>query len=109
MDDVRDHLVPLFGELISQEVTAERRYDAKTALQEISVRRYGRLPEYRVASSGPDHDKRFTATVFLASRLSGQGTGRSKKEAEQNAAREALDALKDALAADGGGSRVRTS
>jgi ribonuclease-3 len=101
METVRDHLVPLFEALISIEVTAERRYDAKTALQEFSVRKHGKLPEYRVASSGPDHDKQFTATVFLDTKRSGEGSGRSKKEAEQNAAREALDTLKDSLTAEG--------
>lgn len=106
MGVIRKHLVPLFGELISMEVTAERRYDAKTALQEVSVRKHGGPPEYRVASSGPDHDKRFTASVFLDARLYGQGGGRSKKEAEQNAAREALDVLKDEIAGEGS-SRVR--
>ena len=40
--------------------------------------------------SGPDHDKRFTVEVRLNSNVIGTGTGRSKKDAEQAAAREAL-------------------
>jgi ribonuclease-3 len=71
-------------------------FDAKTALQEAAVRAHGEVPVYRVASSGPDHDKRFTAHVFIAGDPFGSGTGRSKKEAEQHAAREALDKLEEA-------------
>jgi ribonuclease-3 len=63
--------------------------DYKTTLQELSAQDLGRLPEYRVRERGPDHQKEFTATVFLAGREFGMGVGRSKKEAEQRAAREA--------------------
>jgi ribonuclease-3 len=48
-----------------------------------------------VASSGPDHDKHFTAHVYVDAELYGVGDGRSKKEAEQNAAREALSRLEE--------------
>ena len=47
------------------------------------------MPEYRLQERGPDHEKEFTATVLLAGEPLGTGTGRSKKEAEQQAAREA--------------------
>lgn len=65
--------------------------DYKTQLQEIIQQN----PEERVQyvlteESGPDHDKRFTVEVHLNSNVIGEGTGRSKKEAEQRAAREAL-------------------
>jgi len=53
----------------------------------------GRLPEYRVVERGPDHEKEFTATVYLSGREFGRGSGRSKKEAEQRAAREAYERL----------------
>jgi ribonuclease-3 len=67
--------------------------DYKTSLQELAAQDFGRIPEYRVAERGPDHQKEFTATVFLAGREFGTGTGRSKKEAEQQAAREAFTRL----------------
>jgi ribonuclease-3 len=67
--------------------------DYKTSLQELSAQDLGRLPEYRVRERGPDHQKEFTATVFLAGREFGMGVGRSKKEAEQRAAREAYGRL----------------
>ena len=85
-------LVPLFEPKLAASEAGDR-YDSKTALQEISVRETSEPPTYRVASSGPDHDKRFSAHVYLGSALYGTGTGRSKKEAEQHAAREALQRL----------------
>lgn len=85
-------LVPLFEPLLEESASGTR-YDSKTALQEIAVKNTGELPSYRVASSGPDHDKRFVAHVFLGNEPFGDGSGRSKKEAEQNAAREALERM----------------
>jgi ribonuclease-3 len=93
MDGAARMLTPLFEERVEESIQARSRYDAKTALQEISVRDTGELPSYRVASSGPDHDKRFVAHVFMNEELYGTGAGRSKKEAEQKAATEALDRL----------------
>jgi ribonuclease III len=72
--------------------------DFKTSLQELAAQDLGRLPEYRVRERGPDHQKEFTATVFVAGRELGQGVGRSKKEAEQRAAREAYARLTAGLA-----------
>lgn len=90
LDAVAAALTPLFEERIKAAVEVGERYDAKTALQEIVVREHGGVPSYRVDSSGPDHDKRFSAEVFVGDDSFGAGRGRSKKEAEQNAAREAL-------------------
>lgn len=66
--------------------------DFKTNLQEHAAKT-GELPDYRVTSTGPDHAKRFTAEVFLAGQRMGTGEGRSKKEAEQAAAKSALDTI----------------
>ena len=61
--------------------------DYKTQLQEIVQRNPDSLIEYKIVSEkGPDHDKEFTAQVFVNSQLKGEGTGKTKKEAEQNAA-----------------------
>ncbi len=84
-------LTPIFEAAIEAAASSGEVYDAKTALQEIAVRAAGEVPTYRVASSGPDHDKQFVAHVFVADEPYGAGTGRSKKEAEQHAARAALD------------------
>ena len=87
---VEEALIPIFSERLTVAAAATERYDAKTALQEISVKEHASVPSYRVSSSGPDHDKRFSAHVYLEDELYGSGVGRSKKEAEQLAAKEAL-------------------
>jgi len=67
--------------------------DHKMTLQELASREFSAAPEYRASSEGPDHAKEFTATVFLKGEEFGSGRGRSKKEAEQQAAREALERI----------------
>jgi ribonuclease-3 len=67
--------------------------DWKTALQELTAGQGAGLPEYVVAESGPDHDKRFAADAVVAGQVRGSGSGRSKKEAEQQAAEAAWRAL----------------
>ena len=65
--------------------------DYKTTLQEIVQQNPEERLEYvTTGESGPDHDKHFTVEVHLNSNVIGRGGGRSKKEAEQQAAREAL-------------------
>lgn len=84
----------LFEEQIKDQVELGIETDFKTNLQEVAAAlNGGEVPEYRVTSSGPDHAKRFQAEVYLAGDLVGYGDGRSKKEAEQAAARRALAAL----------------
>ena len=68
--------------------------DYKTALQEIIQKNPGERLEYiLVGSTGPDHNKHFKVEVCLNSNVIGRGGGRSKKEAEQQAAREALELM----------------
>lgn len=65
--------------------------DYKTALQEIIQKNPEEKVEYVLSDeTGPDHDKKFTVQVMLNSNIIGTGVGRSKKAAEQNAAKEAL-------------------
>ena len=69
--------------------------DYKTALQELVQQKKNQTLCYRlVGESGPDHDKVFTAQVLLNDQVVGEGSGSSKKRAEQDAARVALEALK---------------
>jgi ribonuclease-3 len=75
--------------------------DYKTILQELASQDLRSLPEYRIVERGPDHQKEFTATVLLAGKPWGTGTGRSKKEAEQQAAHEAWERLSEESAAAG--------
>ena len=68
--------------------------DYKTQLQEIVQKNPGELLAYRlVEETGPDHDKRFVVEVLLNSNIIGRGAGRSKKAAEQAAAKEALELM----------------
>ncbi len=68
--------------------------DYKTQLQEIVQKNPGELLAYRlVEETGPDHDKRFVVEVLLNSNIIGKGQGRSKKAAEQAAAKEALELM----------------
>ena len=78
--------------LLSRGPAAEERRDYKTTLQEVVQRRSGRALTYHmVAQSGPDHNKKFCFEVRLNDQPIGQGEGHSKKEAEQAAARDALE------------------
>ncbi|MCI9121277.1 MAG: ribonuclease III [Oscillibacter sp.] len=77
-----------------EEVVEERRRDYKTALQELVQRQADQVLVYRmVGEEGPDHAKTFVVEVLLNGTAIGDGSGRSKKEAEQSAARSALERL----------------
>ena len=108
-DIVRDFVTAIFAPLIADLQSSGGAFDPKTELQEVIVRLQGDLPMYRIASSGPEHDKRFIAHVYMGERLLGAGRGRSKKEAEQEAAREALNAVADEAATQGGEASARAS
>jgi ribonuclease III len=86
----------LFGERLADLADLEAALDYKTSLQELSAATYEQLPQYVVVDEGPDHEKLFSAEVHVAGRVLGRGAGRSKKQAEQRAAREAFTALQDA-------------
>jgi ribonuclease-3 len=83
----------MFGDRI---VVASQRLehaDHKTYLQELTARLYEAAPVYLLREEGPDHAKRFFATVLVRGKTEGTGEGRSKKQAEQAAARSAIAAL----------------
>ena len=67
--------------------------DWKTSLQELTAELGLGVPEYQVSEEGPDHAKTFHAAVLVQGEVRGQGTGRSKKEAEQGAASAAFASL----------------
>ncbi|KAB7757944.1 ribonuclease III [Mycolicibacterium mucogenicum] len=74
--------------------------DWKTSLQELSAARRIGVPSYVVTSTGPEHDKEFTARAVVGGIDYGEGTGRTKKEAEQHAAAAAYQALEASPAVD---------
>ena len=70
--------------------------DYKTALQELVQKKGGESPTYKLAGeSGPDHQKVFYSEVWIKGNLAGKGAGRSKKEAEQEAAGAAMRGLSE--------------
>ncbi len=73
--------------------------DHKTRLQERTTHLGLGMPSYSYTETGPDHDKRFVATVSVAGEVLGSGGGRSKKQAEQEAAAVAFRALASRSAA----------
>lgn len=76
----------LFDPLITKSASLGAGLDWKTSLQELTASETLGVPEYHVDESGPDHAKSFTAVVRVGGEAYGSGSGRSKKEAEQQAA-----------------------
>jgi ribonuclease-3 len=99
LDEARRFVERLFRPLMDAYARGEGDRDYKTILQELASRELRTMPEYRLEERGPDHEKEFTATVFLGGEAMGTGTGKSKKEAEQRAAREAFDHISDRVEA----------
>jgi len=83
----------LLGDRIEEAAAGPGGQDYKTRLQELAARKFEQLPRYEVTDEGPDHAKRFFAIVLLGGVQRGRGEGRSKKQAEQGAAREAWHEL----------------
>ena len=98
LDRARDLIERLFRPRMEAYVRGEGDRDYKTILQEIASQELRSIPDYRVVERGPDHEKEFTATVHVGGEPLGTGTGRSKKEAEQQAAREAHARITERLA-----------
>ncbi len=85
----------LFGPLIATSATLGAGLDWKTSLQELTAVAGIGVPDYRVTETGPDHDKYFEADACVANVVYGHGSGRSKKEAEQQAAEEAWRKIRE--------------
>ena len=98
LDVTRELIERLFRPRMEAYVRGEGERDYKTILQELASQEMRAMPEYRLEERGPDHEKEFTATVYLAGEPHGSGTGRSKKEAEQQAAREAYARISERFA-----------
>ncbi|HOL18051.1 MAG TPA: ribonuclease III, partial [Bacillota bacterium] len=90
LESCRRYVLELFRPVLQDLKEGVLRQDYKTLLQEYAQAHYAITPEYTIVSeSGPDHNKTFEAEVLLDCSAVGRGQGRSKKEAEQAAAREA--------------------
>jgi len=90
----------LFDAVIARAARLGAGLDWKTSLQELTAAEMLGVPEYQVEESGPDHQKSFRAFVRIGMQTYGEGEGRSKKEAEQQAAEAAWNAITEALASE---------
>ncbi|MCI0678979.1 MAG: ribonuclease III [Actinobacteria bacterium] len=92
MEAVTPVIVGLWSSKLAERSRRPGVKDYKTRLQE-ELARTGRRPGYEVEGSGPDHERRFLARVVIDGQVNGTGVGKSKREAEQEAARIALQRL----------------
>jgi ribonuclease-3 len=87
-DFILKHVAPLMEDILKEGTWI----DAKSLFQEKAQEHMGHTPVYKtVKESGPDHDKRFVVHVSVGNEVMGEGEGKSKQDAEQAAAREALE------------------
>lgn len=81
------YITPMTQKIVDEELWV----DSKSKFQEIAQDKEGITPSYKtLKESGPDHDKKFTVGVFIGPQMIAEGTGDSKQDAEQSAARHAL-------------------
>ncbi len=91
MNEAQSFVLPFLEKYVDDAVKGKVNKDCKTVLQEIIQQNKGEMLSYRmVGEEGPAHDRTFFCEVWLNSNVIGKGKGRSKKEAEQEAARDAL-------------------
>ena len=93
VDVARQVILRLFADLLDTAPTLGAGLDWKSSLQELTAARGLGAPAYLVTSTGPDHDKEFTALVLIGEKEYGRGVGRTKKESELKAAAAAWNAL----------------
>jgi ribonuclease III len=101
----QEFVMGLLEERIAEAAAGPGSEDFKTRLQEVVARKTQELPRYEVVGSGPDHARRYTAQVFISGEEMGVGMGRSKKDAEQAAARAAWQLLGAELVGGRSGTR----
>jgi len=89
----REVILRLFEGLLETAPTLGAALEWKSSLQELTSARGLGVPRYEVSSRGPDHDRRYSAAVYVNGVVYGRGQGRSKKAAETRAAAQAWTAL----------------
>lgn len=91
---VKDVVKRLFGDILEEALSGRLEQDYKSAIHEKMQADGPRAMQYRVVrEDGPDHDKTFHVVLEAEGIVIGRGTGKSKKQAEQQAAKEALESL----------------
>ncbi|NPA95504.1 MAG: ribonuclease III [Thermodesulfobacteria bacterium] len=103
-DEAYGFIVRQFEDLLESAPRKGLKIDYKSRLQEMTQKRFHALPSYKLIDvEGPDHAKRFEVALFFEGREISRGTGKSKKEAEQRAARLALKNFEENLGKNGFG------
>ncbi|MFV9674457.1 MAG: ribonuclease III [Anaerolineales bacterium] len=93
-ETVIDFIEPRFERAARAALEDERLIDARSILQMWSQSEFGEIPDYRTTGTfGPDHDREFAVEVSIGERVKADGRGRSKQEASQAAAANALQKL----------------
>jgi len=95
-DNAKNIITKLIEPLLKDDTSSSEYFDYKTALQELCQKRYKTVPLYMVIDSkGPDHAKTFEVKIVIVNKLTEIGSGRSKKEAEKQAAQKAWEILQN--------------
>lgn len=85
---IAKYIFPLTKEIVEKKLWI----DSKSYFQEKAQEHFGKTPTYKVINEhGPDHDRHFLVGIYINEELIGEGEGKSKQEAEQEAARSALE------------------
>ena len=92
-DETSKVIIKLIAPTLESALAKGAGLDGKTALQELLASLGRGVPEYIVTETGPDHDKSFTASAMVGGEAIAEGQGKSKREAEQIAARVAYEIL----------------
>jgi ribonuclease-3 len=94
LDEAKSFILRILGSKLERAIEDKLLADYKSRLQQVTQSRWKITPVYRtVEEIGPDHDKVFTVEVLAGDSIMGRGKGRSKRAAEMEAAREALESL----------------
>ena len=89
-------ITKLIEPLLEDDNSSSEYFDYKTALQELCQKRYKTIPIYMVIDAkGPDHSKIFEVKIVIVNKLTEIGSGKSKKEAEKQAAQKAWETLQN--------------
>jgi ribonuclease-3 len=101
MKEAHDLVMRLLGSRVAEaHAGGPGGQDFKSRLQELAARHFDESPKYDTVAEGPDHARRFHVTVAVGGEAWGSGDGRSKKQAEQVAARDAYASLLAELETD---------
>ena len=94
LETALDIYLPVLGKEIAKYADTDRFWDYKSELQEYTQTHFNGIPNYKIVNEkGPAHAKEFEVAVLVQENIRGRGNGKSKKEAEQAAAKSALESF----------------